>query len=106
MVEVCVCVCLYEGHMSVFVIIMSMESLLAGSFLWAVWVLTSPLPSPSLSRSLCYTIQRISQRVVGHRVRGSVCMGLFDWCKNVSDIVTLVCGKHLCDIVPLFDVCV
>lgn len=62
-------------------------------------------PSP-----LCYTTQRISQRVVGHRVRGSVCMGLFDWCKNVSDTVTLVCGSYLCDnnvsIVPLFVRCV
>lgn len=24
-------------------------------------------------------------------------MGLSDWCKNVSDIVTLVCGRYLCD---------
>lgn len=37
-------------------------------------------------------------------------MGLFDWCKNVSDTVTLVCGSYLCDnnvsIVPLFVRCV
>lgn len=36
-------------------------------------------------------------------------MGLFDWCKNVSDIVTLACGRYLCDndvsIVPLFVRC-
>lgn len=60
--------------------------------------------------SLCYTVQQISQRVVGHRVRGSVCMGLSDWCKNVSDVVTLVCGRYLCDndvsAVPLLVQCV
>lgn len=36
-------------------------------------------------------------------------MGLFDWCKNVSDTVTLVCGSYLSDcdvsVVPLFVSC-
>lgn len=37
-------------------------------------------------------------------------MCVFDWCKNVSDIVTQLCGIYLCDndvsIVPLLVGCV
>lgn len=36
-------------------------------------------------------------------------MDLSDWCKNVSDIVTLLCGRYLCDsdvsLVPLLVRC-